>query len=197
MKRAGPRVVAGTAKGRVLEVPARGARPPLARVREAVFSMLESRGAVAGARVLDLFAGSGSLGIEALSRGADRAVFVESDASALASLRRNLERLGLADLAEVHRDEVISFLARSGDRWDLAFCDPPFGYARWPELLGRVLARLEPGGVLVARSGADDPPFPDLPTLEVLRERRYGTSVVLVGRRADVSDSFYEVDRLT
>ena len=119
------RVVAGTFKGRRLAAP-RGTRtrPTADRVREALFSML---GDVGGARVLDLYAGSGALGIEALSRGADSAVFVERDAQAVAAIERNLAAVG-AD-ATVVRQDVLRFLARADGAFDLVFCDPPYDSA--------------------------------------------------------------------
>src|SRR6187431_3176030 len=112
------RIVAGRHKGRRLRAPAgAGTRPTADRVREALFSIL---GPVAGLRVLDLYAGSGALGVEALSRGAEAATFVDSDPAALRAVRDNLERLGLE--ARVFRADAQSFLrgaARHGDRWDL------------------------------------------------------------------------------
>jgi 16S rRNA (guanine966-N2)-methyltransferase len=119
------RVVAGEFKGRRLHAP-HGARtrPTADRVREALFSML---GDVSGARVLDLYAGSGALGIEALSRGAEFALFVERDRQALAALRRNLEAVG-SD-AEVRAQDALRFLARPDGVFDLVFCDPPYDVA--------------------------------------------------------------------
>jgi 16S rRNA (guanine966-N2)-methyltransferase len=116
------RIVAGEFKGRRLHAP-RGARtrPTADRVREALFSML---GDVTGARVLDLYAGSGALGIEALSRGAEAAVFVERDPRALAALRRNLDAVDA--VAEVRQQDVVRFLARPEGKFDLVFCDPPY-----------------------------------------------------------------------
>ena len=116
------RIVAGEFKGRRLHAPrGAGTRPTADRVREALFSIL---GDVSGARVLDLYAGSGALGIEALSRGAESALFVERDQQALAALRRNLEAVG-AD-ADVRRQDVSRFLARPEGTFDLVFCDPPY-----------------------------------------------------------------------
>jgi 16S rRNA (guanine966-N2)-methyltransferase len=123
------RVVAGAFKGHRLSVPpGRGVRPTADRVREALFSIL---GPVEGLRVLDLFAGSGALGIEALSRGAADAVFVDRDARSVVTVRRNLGAVGAE--ARVHRREALSFLAaeaRSGKRFDLVFVDPPYSSAR-------------------------------------------------------------------
>jgi 16S rRNA (guanine966-N2)-methyltransferase len=119
------RVVAGEYRGRRLVAP-RGmrTRPTADRVREALFSML---GDVSGARVLDLYAGSGALGIEALSRGAASAVFVERDPRAAAVIERNLASLGLQQ--EVCRQNAVRFLARSEGTFDLVFCDPPYDAA--------------------------------------------------------------------
>jgi 16S rRNA (guanine966-N2)-methyltransferase len=119
------RVVAGAFKGRRLQAP-RGAatRPTADRVREALFSIL---GDVGGLRVLDLYAGSGALGIEALSRGAGAATFVERDPQAVASLRRNLDAVG-SD-AEVRRQDALRFLASAGGTFDLVFVDPPYDSA--------------------------------------------------------------------
>jgi 16S rRNA (guanine966-N2)-methyltransferase len=123
------RVVAGEFKGRRLHAP-RGARtrPTADRVREALFSML---GDVSGARVLDLYAGSGALGIEALSRGAESALFVERDRQALAALRRNLDAVApslgaTGRRADVRAQDAARFLAHPDGAFDLVFCDPPY-----------------------------------------------------------------------
>ncbi len=122
------RIIAGALKGRVL-APVQGrTRPTAARVREAIFNILGA--AVAEARVLDLFAGTGALGIEALSRGAAAAVFVEDHPEALKGLRRNLETLGLLDRSQVLPLPVAAALrklAARGEPFDLVFLDPPYG----------------------------------------------------------------------
>jgi 16S rRNA (guanine966-N2)-methyltransferase len=116
------RIVAGEFKGRRLHAPrGAGTRPTADKVREALFSML---GDVSGARVLDLYAGSGALGIEALSRGAESAVFVERDGKALAALRRNLDAVDA--VAEGRRQDVGRFLSRPEGTFDLVLCDPPY-----------------------------------------------------------------------
>jgi 16S rRNA (guanine966-N2)-methyltransferase len=120
------RVVAGAYKGRRLHAPPGSrTRPTADRVREALFSIL---GDVSGARVLDLFAGSGALGIEALSRGAASAVFVERDARAVAAIERNLEAVGTS-VATVRRQDALAFLAAPGGTYDLVFVDPPYDLA--------------------------------------------------------------------
>jgi 16S rRNA (guanine966-N2)-methyltransferase len=169
------RVVAGDFKGRRLHT-ARGARtrPTADRVREALFSML---GDVSGARVLDLYAGSGALGIEALSRGAESAVFVERDRQALAALRRNLEAVGVA--ATVRAEDALRFLARPEGTFDLVFCDPPYDvaprvaaplYEAFPAMLGE-------NARIVTESDKRNPLVLPLP---LVVERTYGDTRIAI-----------------
>ena len=175
------RVVAGQFKGHPLRAPRGTTRPTLDRVREAVFSMLGSLDDLA---VLDLYAGSGALGIEALSRGAASASFVDSDGAAASAIRQNLERTR-AEGGRVVRADALAFLrnaARQGERWDLAFCDPPYRLAaRLGEPLSRMLEPvLAPGARVVCESSHRQPLDLDLP---LLRERRYGdTRIAVYGR---------------
>jgi 16S rRNA (guanine966-N2)-methyltransferase len=170
--------VAGTFKGRRLQAP-RGARtrPTADRVREALFSIL---GDVGGARVLDLYAGSGALGIEAISRGAESAVFVERDARAAAAIARNLASVGVE--APVAREDVLRFLARAEGTYDLVFCDPPYDSAsRLAGPLAERLPALTPEGArIVTESDKRNPlelPFP------LLTERVYGDTRIAVHGR--------------
>jgi 16S rRNA (guanine966-N2)-methyltransferase len=168
--------VAGRWGGRRLRAP-RGARtrPTADRVREALFSML---GDVEGAAVLDLFAGSGALGIEALSRGAASAVFVERDAAAAASVRANLEALG-ADAAVVRRQDALRYLSTSRGAFDLVFVDPPYDSA--PGLAGTLSEALPsvlaPDALIVTESRKSHPLELSLP---LLRERRYGDTRIAI-----------------
>ena len=173
------RVIAGEFKGRRLHT-ARGmrTRPTADRVREALFSML---GDVSGARVLDLYAGSGALGIEALSRGAESAVFVERDPRALAALRRNLEAVGAS--AEVRREDVLRFVTRVERTYDLVFLDPPYDVA------SRVAAPLSEALPALARENArivteSDKRDPLLLPLPLVVERSYGDTRVAIHRTA-------------
>ena len=175
------RVVAGQFKGHPLRSPRRSTRPTADRVREAVFSML---GPLDDLAVLDLYAGSGALGIEALSRGAERAAFVDSDAAAVRAIRENLERTD-AEGTRVVRADALAFLRnaeRQGERWDLAFCDPPYRLAaRLGEPLSRMLEPvLTPGARVVCESSYRQPLELDLP---LDRERRYGDTRIAVYRR--------------
>jgi 16S rRNA (guanine966-N2)-methyltransferase len=142
-------------------------RPTSDRVREAIFGALRSRGVVDGASVLDLFAGSGALGVEALSQGAERATFVDSDRAARQAVRRNLEACGLLDRATIVGAPAKRFLARLEDeRFDLAFCDPPYAFAAWDRLLAAL-----PADFVVIES---DGPVAVPDGLELVRESRYG-----------------------
>lgn len=167
------RVIAGTHRGRPIRAPrGRDVRPTSDRVREALFSILGD--AVPGARVLDLFAGTGALGIEALSRGAAGATFVDEDTAAVAA---NLAALGLN--ADVHRADAFAWLRRQPpQQYDLAFLDPPY---RLAPSAGRKLAEalppvLAPGAVVVSESDRREPL--DLHPLKLTDERRYGDTLI-------------------
>jgi 16S rRNA (guanine966-N2)-methyltransferase len=169
------RVIAGEFKGRRLHTArGTGTRPTADRVREALFSML---GDVSGARVLDLYAGSGALGIEALSRGAGSALFVERDRGALAALRRNLDAVG-AD-AEVRSQDVLGFLARADGVFDLVFCDPPYDDApRVAAPLSEALpAMLGEDARIVTESDKRNPLILPLP---LVIERNYGDTRIAI-----------------
>lgn len=168
------RVIAGTAKGRTLLVPpGGGTRAATDRIRETLFGILTPD--LPGSVVLDLFAGSGSLGIEALSRGAARATFVERAPGAITVLRRNIDRAGFGDRATVVKAEVLAFLAAPADA-DLAFCDPPFAEVA---LLGRVLEQAAaPGRLIVARILRKHPPVVPA-SLTVARTRELGEEALL------------------
>ncbi len=136
------RVVAGTARGRRLVGPTGpGLRPTGDRVRESVFNALFSLGATEGSVVLDLFAGTGALGIEALSRGAERAVFVEASRGNAEIVRRNLEACGMTERAEVVVADGPAWLASDRTAWDLVLLDPPYGFDAWSALLDTILSR--------------------------------------------------------
>jgi 16S rRNA (guanine966-N2)-methyltransferase len=173
------RVIAGRWGGRRLQAPPGDAtRPTSDRVREALFSVLGDR--VDGARVLDLFAGSGALGIEALSRGAAHATFVDSAPAAIRSLRANLSALG-AD-AEVRRADARRFLgaaSANGRHYDLVFLDPPYRLAGrlGGELAAALPAVLAPGAMVVTES---DRRAPLELELELIDERRYGDTLIRI-----------------
>jgi 16S rRNA (guanine966-N2)-methyltransferase len=178
------RVVGGSAGGtRLAPVPA-GTRPLSDRAREGLFSSLGR--AVVGARVLDLFAGTGALGIEALSRGAERCVFVDSAPGAVRAIRDNLRRTRLEARAEVRRWDALRALERVGGPFHLVLADPPYGLP--PRQLDRLFDRLAGGGLLVpgARVVLTRPKGGYMPVIPVhwQPERRlvYGDTVVVVLR---------------
>jgi 16S rRNA (guanine966-N2)-methyltransferase len=195
------RVIAGRLGGRRLRAPSgRVTRPTSDRVKEAVFAML---GDVEGLRVLDLFAGSGALGIEALSRGAQAAVFVERDAAALKALNGNLAALGVVpELAEVRRADALDALRAAASRqetYDLVFIDPPYGRARpassasaspsadgWgPQLAAILPPLLGQGARVVVESDRRAPlelPQRGTAELELERHKRYGDTSITIHR---------------
>lgn len=184
------RVVAGVAGGRRLTVPGQGTRPTSERVREALFSSLESRMDLEGAAVLDLFAGSGALGLEALSRGASTAVLIESDSRAASVVRRNIEAVGLPG-ASVVCAPVASVLAGTADAaYDLVLADPP--YAITDAAVASLLARLVGGGwlatdaivVLERSSRSPETDWPD--GLMVEKSKKYGESRIEIAVAAGV-----------
>jgi 16S rRNA (guanine966-N2)-methyltransferase len=178
------RVIAGSVKGRRLVPAPEGVRPVSDRVREGLFSSLADR--VEGAHVLDLYAGTGALGIEALSRGAADAVFVERDRRAVAAIRQNLARTALEDRARVLHGDAVRSLEGSDGSYDLVFADPP--YESDPTEVERALAVLVAKGLL--RDGF---------TVAVTRGRRSSTLVIPVdwspARRLAYGDSLVTLFR--
>ncbi|MGI9023148.1 MAG: RsmD family RNA methyltransferase, partial [Acidimicrobiales bacterium] len=177
------RVLSGAAGARRLQTPSgRQLRPTSERVREAVFSSLWSLGALEGARVLDLYAGSGAMGIEALSRGASSATFVEADPVAARTIEANLAATGLdGPTTRVVQVDVARFLDDPGGWFDLAFADPPYAFADWPSVLGRLPADL---GVIESRRQVD--PGPGWMTT---RSARYGGTVVTTVQRTETDQN--------
>jgi len=177
------RVVSGEAKGRHLQAPKGDApRPTSDRVREAIFDVLGSLGGVAGCRVADVFAGSGALAIEALSRGAAHAVLVDRAPAAVAAIQVNLAATGLAERAEVVRDDVARW-ARRADPVDVLLCDPPYAFTGWEWLLAAFWPLCD---LAVFESAEAIPPGE---RWRVLREKRYGGTVVTVARPENPSET--------
>jgi len=189
------RIVGGKFKGRAIAAPpGRDTRPTSDRAREAIFNILEhaewSPG-LEGRRVLDLFAGSGALGLEALSRGGAFALFVETDASARGTIRDNIEALGLFGVTRIHRRDATDLGVKPaglGEPFDLVFLDPPYGKG----LGERALARLQEGrwitgdALMVFECGADETPgIADYETLDV---REYGAAKVFFLKRVASSE---------
>jgi 16S rRNA (guanine966-N2)-methyltransferase len=179
------RVIAGRYGGRRLTAPrGRTTRPTSERVREALFAML---GDIEGTHVLDLYAGTGALGIEAVSRGAHQAIFVERDRSAIEALRANLSALGLTDAqAQIRRTDAEDALRRARERqetYDLVLIDPPYGRALelGPRLAAALDGLLAPDGRVVVESDRRAPLRLEL-GLACERERRYGDTTIAIYR---------------
>ena len=181
------RVIAGSARGRSLVAPRGTVTRPIAdRVKETLFAILGDR--VPDAVALDLYAGSGAIGIEALSRGASHCDFVEQDRRALAALRENLERAGVGDRASVHPFDVGRYLElRAPDRCDLAVLDPPYETRAILAPLEQVAARLAPGGVVVVKHHWRTN-VPAVSGLTLWRQRRFGETALSFLRTSDEAD---------
>jgi 16S rRNA (guanine966-N2)-methyltransferase len=173
------RVIGGRSRGRRLpaKLPA-AVRPTSDRVREAIFDILGSQGGVYGLTVVDLFCGSGALGVEALSRGATSSTFVDLDPDALAAVRQNLAAVGLDDEpATLVRAALPGWLASAAaGPFDLALCDPPYTFEDWAALLGALRADM-----VVMESSA---PIVLPEAWVIARERRYGGTLVTVAHRS-------------
>ncbi len=146
------RIITGTYKGRLLKSPAdRTIRPATDRVKGTIFNMLQNRLGIGGASVLDLFAGSGNLGFEAISRGADMCVFVDDARASLAIVEENARSLDCLPQCEIVHDDALSFIARGGRSFDLIFADPPYSYDPTPEIPEKIFQNglLRDGGYLI------------------------------------------------
>lgn len=177
------RVVAGSLRGRVVIAPeGESTRPTTDRARQATFNSLDSFGFVDEAKVVDLFAGSGALGIEALSRGAASCAFVERDRKALDAIRQNIATLDLGERTSVISGDVMTAVVAMRNV-DLVLADPPYDFENWSRLLEILLPVLAPGGVVVAESGRE---IKALEGWEILRSKRYGRAWVAFLQRAEV-----------
>ena len=175
------KVISGVLKGSVLKLPRSGLRPTQERVKKSLFDILGER--VLGANVLDLFAGTGNLGIEALSRGATHATFVEWETASIRFLRENLERLGLLRKAQLLQEncfKAIRRLFRQGAKFDLIFVDPPYNVEVTTKFL-RSLDRcdiLNPSAILVVRHSMKQPLPEAGEALGLVRQERYGATAI-------------------
>lgn len=181
------RIVAGSLKGRAIAAPeGQATRPTSDRARQAVFNMLEHAAwadPLEGIRVIDLYAGSGALGFEAISRGAAFALFVETDEEARGAIRENADAYGVMGRTRVHRRSATDLGGRpgsDGEAFDLAFLDPPYRKGLGEKTLSRLLEGnwLKPGAVVVFERGSDEPEI-DAPGYERLDARDYGAARVL------------------
>ncbi len=189
------RIVAGSLKGRAIIAPeGQNTRPTSDRARQAIFNVLEHAAWAEGlheARVMDIYAGSGALGFEAISRGAAFALFVEIDDGARGVIRENMDAYGLFGRARVHRRSAIDLGERPGsvgEAFDLAFLDPPYAKGLGEQTLQRLREGqwLKPGAIVVFERGSDEPDI-DTPGYERLDARDYGAARVLFLRMSEAA----------
>lgn len=182
------RIVAGSLKGRAIVAPeGQGTRPTSDRARQAIFNVLEhaawAEDVLDGARVIDLYAGSGALGYEAISRGAAFCLFVETDDGARGAIRENMDAYGLFGRTRVHRRSATDLGPRpgsAGDAFTLAFLDPPYAKGLGEQTLAKLLEGnwLAPEAVVIFERGSDEPEI-ETPGYERMDERDYGAARVL------------------
>lgn len=172
------RVIAGTARGTKLQaLPGEDVtRPTVDRVKEGMFSALQF--ILPGSRVLDLFAGSGQLGIEALSRGAAHCTFLDCDPGAVKVVRANVKAAGLLERADVHAGEAVSFLRTAGEQYHIVLLDPPYRHGTLEQILPLVDAVTLPGGTVLCESERDARLPEQCGELTMKKQYRYGTVLV-------------------
>jgi len=171
-------IISGTHKGRKLEIPKSAVRPTMDKVREAIFAMIRSE--VLNAKILDLFAGSGSLGLEALSEGAESCDFVESSYKVVKILQKNISKLIFSEFAHIHNCSVFSYLKNCTKTYDIIFFDPP--YKR--EFAGKIIKAiymnniLSDDGIIIAETGKGE----DISKFEnlIIKEKIYGDTKVTI-----------------
>lgn len=180
------RVITGSARGKRLSVCAGNAvRPTPDRVKEALFSIVQFQ--VEGRRVLDLFAGSGQLGIEALSRGAREAVFVDAGSRPAAVVAQNLESAGLSGRAKVNHMDFADYLAGNCGTFDLAFLDPPYRTGLLQRAIPAVAGHMNPGGTIVCENPTDEPLPESAGEFVRGRSYRYGKIALTLYKHKDVT----------
>ncbi len=174
------RITGGEFKGRQIIVPQKNVRPTSSLVKEAMFSMLNSlflnyTVSIEEFNCLDLFSGSGALGFEALSRGAKSVTFVDNSPESISTIKQNIKILHLDDQSKVIRSDVINFLNQNEVVFDLVFCDPPYGYSEFSELL---LAKYFRFGVF--ESNIDNGNLFESSDLAILKSKRYGSTHIVI-----------------
>lgn len=180
------RVITGTARGRRLKTPAdKRVRPTSDKVKEAVFSMLQF--SLSGRVFLDLFAGTGQMGIEALSRGAARGLFVDRDRASLRLVEENLTLTGLRERAEVTLSDHRGYLAGLRTTVDMAFLDPPYHQNILPDALERLAPHMAADGVVVCEHATEDALPAQIGNLHLQKQKRYGKIIISVYRIGEES----------
>lgn len=179
------RVITGTAKGKRLITPEGRdvTRPTGEKVKEAIFSSIQFF--IEGADVLDLFAGSGQLGIEALSRGAKSAVFVDSAKVAQKCIAENIKNCGFSDVAKIKTGDALMYLSSAFEKFDIAFLDPPYAAEQLPTVLPALSKVMRPGGVVLCETSKTVDLEEKIGKLVKVKEYRYGSTKVLMYKRGE------------
>ncbi len=176
------RVITGSARGMSLKtLEGITTRPTSEKVKEAVFSAVQFE--IEGARVLDLFAGSGQLGIEALSRGAKSAVFVDSDKNAVKIIQANIEKTGFSEKSQVYPRDCFSFLGANRELFDIVFLDPPYAAGILTEAIEKVSGFVDTKGIVICEHSRDDTLPEESGGLKKYREYKYGKTAVTIYRK--------------
>ena len=178
------RVITGTARGHKLLTPeGLDTRPTTDKVKEAVCSALQFD--FPGAKVLDLFAGSGQMGIEALSRGASGAVFIDADPRALACIKQNVKACGFAERSAVLRSDAVSYLQRTTERFDIAFLDPPDRHDILPQILPLLAEKMQKNGIIVCEHEPECKLSERILYFDLQKQKKYGKIIISIYRNAD------------
>ncbi len=176
------RVITGSARGMTLKtLEGETTRPTTEKVKEAVFSAIQFE--IEGRRVLDLFTGSGQMGIEALSRGAENAVFVDADKNAIKIVRENVEKTGMTDRAQIVQMDAFSFLRMNIKKFDIVFLDPPYSTGALEKALEEVADFVAGGGNVICEHPYGDELPESLGELKVYRAYKYGKTAVTIYRK--------------
>ncbi len=179
------RVITGTARGRRLEtLQGNDVRPTTDKVKESLFSIIQFQ--LEGRHVLDLFAGSGQLGIEALSRGARSAVFVDVSRQSVETVKKNLTATGLSPKARVFQRDSLSYLSGCGEKFDIALLDPPYRQNLLPKALPLLAPHMNPGGIIVCESPAEETLPGEAGEFIQYRQYRYGKIKLTTYRHKDM-----------
>ena len=175
------RVITGTARGHKLLTPeGLDTRPTTDKVKEAVCSALQFD--FPGAKVLDLFAGSGQMGIEALSRGASGAVFIDADPRALACIKQNVKACGFAERSSVLRSDAVSYLQRTTERFDIAFLDPPYRHDILQQILPLLAEKMQKNGIIVCEHEPECKLSERILYFDLQKQKKYGKIIISIYR---------------
>jgi 16S rRNA (guanine(966)-N(2))-methyltransferase RsmD len=178
------RVITGEARGRkLITLEGEDVRPTTDKVKEAVFSAIQFD--IQGRKFLDLFAGSGQLGIEALSRGAESAVFVDSSRKAVDIIRKNLANTGFYDRAEVLHTDGLSYLSMTGEQFDIVYLDPPYSTGVLQEVLPKVIEKVKKTGIIIVENPEKEEIFEKYGEFMLDRQKHYGKIKITMYRHKD------------